>query len=361
MLTDRIEGKWIDCFAEVFTLCRVEPEDAVAVLSETQARSLHARLAELALLRIGARPFHVILPTPRQLHAIPVRSTGASQCIQGLRPAIEALRHSQLVVDCTLEGLLHAPELPDIRSLGARVLMISNEHPEALERLLPNDALRGAVDAAQSALSQARRMSVTSAAGTRLEISLAEAIVRGASGIADQPGQVAYWPAGLVACFPRPGSVDGVLVLDRGDVNLTFKRYLESPVQLRIEKDYVVAVEGDSFDAELMRKYLADWHDPEAYAVSHLGWGLNERARWDALLMYGKDDTNGTELRTCAGSFLYSTGSNQHAGRFTEGHFDLPVRGCTITLDHRVVVDGGRVVAAAQSADASASVRHDPC
>jgi len=361
MLTDRIEGKWIDCFAEVFTLCRVEPGDSVAILSETQARSLHRRLAELALLRIGARPFHVVLPTPRQAHSIPIRSTGASQCIQGLRPAIEALRHSQLVVDCTLEGLLHAPELPEIRSLGARVLMISNEHPEALERLLPNDALRMAVGAAQSALGAATRMQVTSPAGTHLEISLTDAIVRGASGIADEPGQVAYWPAGLVACFPRSGSVNGVLVLDRGDVNLTFKRYLESPVQLRIEKDYVVAIEGDNFDAELMRTYLADWDDPEAYAVSHLGWGLNERARWDALLMYGKDDTNGTELRTCAGNFLYSTGSNQHAGRFTEGHFDLPIRGCTITLDDRVVVDAGRLRAPTEVAPAHASAQRSPC
>ena len=27
--------------------------------------------------------------------------------------------------------------------------------------------------------------------------------------------------------FPAAGSVNGTLVLDRGDVNLTFKRYLE--------------------------------------------------------------------------------------------------------------------------------------
>lgn len=32
---------------------------------------------------------------------------------------------------------MHAPELPQIQSSGARVLTISNEHPEALERLLP--------------------------------------------------------------------------------------------------------------------------------------------------------------------------------------------------------------------------------
>ena len=35
MLRERIEGKWIDCFAEVFARCGVAPGDAVAILSET--------------------------------------------------------------------------------------------------------------------------------------------------------------------------------------------------------------------------------------------------------------------------------------------------------------------------------------
>ena len=31
--------------------------------------------------------------------------------------------------------------------------------------------------------------------------------------------------------FPKRGTVNGTLVLDRGDVNLTFKRYLEDAGQ----------------------------------------------------------------------------------------------------------------------------------
>ncbi|HEY0525350.1 MAG TPA: 2,5-dihydroxypyridine 5,6-dioxygenase, partial [Stellaceae bacterium] len=76
-------------------------------------------------------------------------------------------------------------------------------------------------------------------------------------------------------------------------------------------------------------------------AVSHAGWGMNPAARWDALALYDKRDTNGTELRAFAGNFLYSTGANEHAGRHTLGHFDLPMRGCTIALDGEVIVDAG--------------------
>jgi 2,5-dihydroxypyridine 5,6-dioxygenase len=60
--------------------------------------------------------------------------------------------------------------------------------------------------------------------------------------------------------------------------------------------------------------------------------------------MYDRRDTNGTEVRAYAGNFLYSTGANEFAGRFTKGHFDLPVRGCTIALDGTPVVVGGELV-----------------
>jgi 2,5-dihydroxypyridine 5,6-dioxygenase len=60
--------------------------------------------------------------------------------------------------------------------------------------------------------------------------------------------------------------------------------------------------------------------------------------------MYDKRDTNGTEQRAWAGNFLYSTGANEFAGRYTAGHFDLPVGGCTILLDGVAVVRDGELV-----------------
>ena len=143
--------------------------------------------------------------------------------------------------------------------------------------------------------------------------------------------------------FPRKNTVNGVLVMDSGDINLTFKRYLEKPVILKIENDYVVSIEGQGTDAELFRRYFAAWSDPEAYAVSHVGWGMNPGARYESLTMYDQRDTNGTELRAFAGNFLYSTGANEFAGRYTQGHFDLPLKGCTIRLDDEVIVRQGEL------------------
>src|ERR1700712_2912946 len=108
MLADRIEGKWIDAFCEAFERCAVRRGDTAAILSETQSRQLNVQLAELALLRLGARPFHLVMPTPRNRHPVPVRSTGASEAIGGLAPVLAALERAGPVGDLTLEGLTAA-------------------------------------------------------------------------------------------------------------------------------------------------------------------------------------------------------------------------------------------------------------
>jgi len=346
MLNDRVEGRWLAAFRDTFALSAITAAERVVILSETQSRPLNVELARLALEQLGVAPLTLVVPTPPQRAPVPIRSTGASQALNGQPTALAALTAATVVIDLTVEGLLHAPQLPDILAAGARVVMVSNEHPDALERLVPRAEDEQPVKAAMKRCRDARVMRVASAAGSDLEIDLGDARTGGVWGFSSRPGTVTHWPGGIVVNFPRAGAVNGHLVLDVGDINLTFKRYLTSRVTLVIENDFVVAIEGQGTDAELLRRYFAAWGDREAYGVSHVGWGLNERARYEALAMYDQRDTNGTELRAFAGNFLYSTGANEFAGRFTQGHFDLPVRNCTITLDDEVVVDAGQLRAA---------------
>src|SRR6202011_244272 len=240
-------------FCEVCERGACKPVHGARMLSETQSRALNVQLAELALLRMGAKPFHIIVPTPRNRQIVPVRSTGASEAIQRLAPVVSALQQAGFVVDCTIEGLMHAVETPEILKAGARILVISNEHPEALERMVPDTALEKRVRAAAKMLRGTKRMRVTSKAGTELTVDMAGASTVGIWGWTEKPGTLAHWPGGIVVSFPKSGTVNGTLVLDRGDVNLTFKRYLEAPVTLTLEQDYVTRIDGSGADAEMMR------------------------------------------------------------------------------------------------------------
>lgn len=352
MLQEPLEPAWTDAFEAVLRRCGLQANDTVAILCESQSRRALVDLSVQAAARLGTRYFTLTVPSRLTPVSPPSRSTGASDALTGQDTAVRALAASTLVIDCTVEGLMHAPELPTILQGGARVLYVSNEHPEILARLLPDDATEARVKAHVKRLRAAREMHVTSAAGTDLRIALqgthGQAVVGGNWGSTTRPGTLTHWPGGLVLAFPAAGSVNGTLVLNTGDVNLTFKRYLERPVTLHIENDHVVRIEGNGVDAELMRSHYDAWaasdDGPAARAVSHVGYGLCEAARWDSLALYDKRDCNGTELRAFAGNFLYSTGANETAGRYARGHFDLPLRGCTVQLDGVPVVHAGRVV-----------------
>lgn len=337
------EWRWVQRFAQQFEACAVRPDETVVVLSETTSRPSIVATARLALESLGCRVSDLIATTPANPGPLPIRSTGASQAIAGDAAIIAALQAADFVADCTVEGLLHAPELGTILGAHTRVLMISNEHPENVERWPHDPGLADRVSAGLDELRAASSMHVASAAGTDLTVSLAGAVSAGSKGWVTDPGDIAHWPGGLVLAFPAAATVNGTIVLAPGDVNLSFKEYVRDPVTLTVVDDHVVGIDGDGHDAELMRSYLAAFDEPEAYAVSHVGWGMNPAARWEALAMWDKADMNGTELRAFAGNFLFSTGANEVAGRFCRGHFDLPMRNCTVTLDGTAVVTDGEL------------------
>ncbi len=345
MLQERIEGKWLAAFRRVFVLNGIGHGTKIAIISETQSRPVLVHLCELAAYDVGAEFCMIQMPTPPLVAPVPVKSTGTSWAIQGNRAVIEALKLVDVVVDCTVEGMIHAPEWPEIESAGrARLLVITNEHPEILERTEPKAEHATRVYRGVALLKAASEMRVTSKAGTDLIVDLRDAPCGGTPGFGTTPGSVAHWPGGLCLAFPGKNCVNGRIVMDIGDMNLTFKTYLTSRIDIIIENDFITSITGDGIDALHFKEYLETWNDQNAFGMSHVGWGTHPVAQWVSAAMYDKRDMQAVEFRALAGSFLWSTGANQYAGRFTLGHFDLPMRNCTIALDGQVVVRDGKLL-----------------
>ena len=191
--------------------------------------------------------------------------------------------------------------------------MISNEHPEIFERLGWDADLPRRVGARPtSGCAAPATMRVTSAAGTDLTRRPRRRVHRRLDrghrrARARSPTGRAGW------CSPSrpPTRSNGTLVLAPGDLNLTFNRIVESPIELTIVDDHITEIGGDGVDAQLFRSYLASFGDRASYATSHVGWGMNQAARWEAVELYDRRETWGTEARAFAGNFLYSTGANE--------------------------------------------------
>ena len=344
MQTDMIDHRWIQAFVHVFELCKMHQRESIVILSESQSRPLNIQLSELALGQLGLSYFHIKVPTPAEPAGPIIRSTGACMALEGQPQAVATLGTCDVIIDLTVEGLMHATQTAGLLKAGARIMNISNEHPDTLARLIPTAELKAKAKDSVKRCRSAKRMLVRTAAGTNLNVNMQDAATVGVWGWTDKAGTLAHWPGGIVVSFPKAGAVNGQLMYQPGDINLTFKRYFDSAVELTIENDFVTDIQGTGTDAALMRDYFAAFNEPHAYATSHVGWGFNPAARYEALTMYDKCDTNGTELRALAGNFLYSTGANEFAQRFTRGHFDLPMMGCDIELDGELVVENGKPV-----------------
>ena len=341
---EKIQNYWKESFLELVQLCKINKDEKIIVLTETISRDINFQLLETALKQANLTFTHIDIPTkPYKLEPI-IKSTGASNILDGENQYISKLKKSDIIFDLSKEGLMHSKQTKEILSNGTRIMNISDEHPEILSRLKPEKKLKNLVKYAVSKCRNASYMRITSDAGTDLKINMLKTNTVGVWGWTDRPGTLAHWPGGLVVSFPNSSCVNGRLVFQSGDINLTFKKYFDTEVVFDIENDFITKISGNGSDKKLIEKYLNSFGDKNAYATSHVGWGLNNKSRYEALTMYDKSDLNGTELRALSGCFLYSIGANEFANRYTDGHFDLPMMDCTIYLDDEMVVNKGEVI-----------------
>ncbi len=334
----------VKAWQQVLTLSKLEPGQTVTVLTSAATHPQTLATALIATQAMGAVVNRLDLPPINGERALSRDSLAylGTTPLTGNKAAIAALKESDLVLD--LMTLLFSPEQHEILATGTKILL-AVEPPEVLARLVPTEADRARVKAAAARIGAAREMSVVSEAGTDLRCPLGEFPAISEYGYVDEPGRWDHWPSGFVLTWPNEGGANGKIVIDVGDILLPQKLYVRTPITLTVENGYATRIDG-GVDAELLREYVASFKDPEAYAISHIGWGLQPRAHWTTLGLYDREATIGMDARAYEGNFLFSLGPNNEAGgkRTTTCHIDIPLRACTVRLDGEDVVRQGKVL-----------------
>jgi len=319
-------------------LSGVHEGELVAVLSQGHERLDYADAFINAAQSLGAKTYHLRLPVPSGLSGkweVGVTPLAANP------EAVAALKQADILVD--LIFLLFSPEQMDIQASGTRVLTAIEPAP-LLQRLFPTKELRERVEVGEELLSKAKTLRVTSPHGTDLTYKIGMYPTISEYGYTDKPGRWDHWPAAFVFTGGADDGVDGQLVLAPGDVLLPFNSYVGSPITYTIEQGMIRDIRG-GLDAELVKSYMDSFEDPRGYAVSHIGWGLDERAHWHGLTQF--PGGIGMELRSFYGNVLFSSGPNNELGGPNDSpcHLDIPLRGCSLFLDDEpIVVDGDVVV-----------------
>ncbi len=336
----QLTGAW----REVLRLSNVGPGQQLSVLTSEDSHRQNTACAIRAAQELGAMVTTLVLPPVNAELSLSRDKTAymGRTPLTGNSAAMAALKNSDMVIDLML--LLFSPEQGEILESGTRILL-AVEPPEVLVRMIPTAEDRRRVLAATDRLKAARRMTVTSAAGTDFRCDVGDFPVLTEYGYVDEPGRWDHWPSGFLATWPNEQTAEGRIVIDRGDIILPFKSYVQAPIILTIESGYVRSIEG-GFDAEFLADYMASFDDPEVYAMSHIGWGLQPRAQWTALGLYDREATLGMDARSFRGNFLFSTGANVEAGgtRDTPCHMDIPLRRCSLSLDGEPMTIDGDVI-----------------
>lgn len=326
-------------FVRQFELCKVTPGEVVAVIAELGEKEEYVSASVAAARQLGASALVLHASSLSSPMLPPYEADGRE-----VPALLAAAGEADFVVDCTVGGLIHSDVRTRITGNGKRMLFVA-EPNDVLERLMGGEDLKSSVSAAGDVLRNGRTLHVTNAAGTDLtaDVSGDDLPITMQWGYVDVPGRWDHWPSGFAACFPKDRSAQGQIVLQPGDALIPWQRYVREEVTLSITDGFITSITGGA-DAHVLNDYFESWDDPEVWALSHMGWGLLPQARWSAFDVYDPRTLYGQELRSTAGNFMWSTGSNRFADRETPAHLDVPMRGCTVSVDDTVVVRDGELV-----------------
>jgi 2,5-dihydroxypyridine 5,6-dioxygenase len=340
MSDSRLDAEMLALFKAELELCKVHKGEVVAVLSAASERADYVQAFMVAAQSLGATAFHVSVPRSQPL----VAGVQGRHPLVGNQPAIDALKQADLVID--LLGLLFSAEQAQIQAGGTRVLRVM-EPFHVLRQMFPTEDLKRRVELSREMLMKGKELHITSAAGTDVRYGLGQYPVISEYGYTDEPGRWDHFPSGFSFTQASDGEIEGTVVLAAGDIMAAFKRYVQSPITLRIRAGQVVDIQGQGMDATLMRNYIESFNDPRGYAVSHIGWGLNERAHWHHMAATQHlPSEHVMNALSFYGNVLFSTGPNTELGgsNDTPCHLDLPMRGCSLWLDGVHILDAGKVV-----------------
>jgi len=324
----------IGLFKHQLRLSNLKSGELCLVVTDTAFNPVYSDACVGAATDLGAETYKITLP---HIGSLPMKSWGS------------AFREADLIVYSTTHTLHYSEEMRTALDSGARALMVVAPL-QAMERLSGDLEVMRRTKAGAALMRKAKQIRITSDAGSDLTMERGERPVLAHYGIADEPGHLDFWGAGMVETAELEGSLEGTMVLDVGDQMFYLARYVESPVKVTFHKGRVSDIKG-GVDAFLLRKHLESFHEESAFMAGHMGWGTDRRALWAAqALQFPEPGSSSADAEAYYGNVQIEIGSNNDVnfrGRnSSRAHLGHCMLNCCLYLDERLVIDHGEFMPA---------------
>jgi 2,5-dihydroxypyridine 5,6-dioxygenase len=319
-------------FAELFDsarktmqFCQVKPEEQVVVFRDSGTSQALTDAFHSAALATGAEVTVVSMTTrPGALQNPP-------------EPAINALCAADVVFDLASHAWLYTEATNRILVAGTRMLQLLVGEDTVVARPPTSDiAMREEVS--RRMLEGSNEFRITTELGTDITLTRGDRPVHTQGGFVDHAGDWDSYGVFLAAFAPPETEADGVLVID-GTLFLPteYKLVTEAPIRTVVERGRLVDVDTSTAQGRLLKEWLAGWNDPNSYVIAHTGFGLDERAKFEA--PDSESYLAGVNIAFGANNIPQLRGATK-----CRSHVDIVLRGATVELDGKKVIDGGQFV-----------------
>ena len=334
-ITGEIGGDLVGMALAELRVCKVERKETVVLFTDTRTNPNYVSAFLAAGKELAGSIFEV---------KVPFLPDGEGRSVD-LAPVIRILKSANFIVDLSTGSILYiyGQALTEVLAGGTRALQVkANE--DQLRRCFPTEEVRQRTTRGAACLEKATDIRLTSKAGSDMRMGKKGRAGLTQLGISDEKGRWDSWPSGFLYCAPEEETANGVLVLDVGDLLVMLGRYVTEPVRIVVENGAIKLIDG-GVDAVLLKDRLEQAGDPEAYIISHIGWGTDRRARWSEIAQRGTEE-GAREVRSTYGNIQIAFGANYRLGgkNKTMAHEDLILRRARFELDGKTIVYDGRII-----------------
>jgi leucyl aminopeptidase (aminopeptidase T) len=302
---------------------QVEPSERVLIVTDSETDGAIASTIMAAAARLGVEAVTVTM----RARVLPGNEPPAS--------VIAAMLSSDVIICPTNKTLFHTNARTAACRRGARFISMAG----ATMRVLASDAMLADFDAQGKVLTRlvqmltrAKRIRVTSAAGTDLSLCVLGRRGRGITGVCRRRGDATGVPDIEAYIAPLEDSANGKLVID-GSTSVT--GLVRRPIKIDVKQGIARTITGGSEARSLLRT-LREARSGAAFRVAEFGIGLNPLARIRGAII---------EDEAALGTAHLALGDNHRFGgrNMAPTHIDMVLRGPRIEFDGKTVLTGKRL------------------
>lgn len=337
--TPHAAAELVPLFRDGLVTSKVSPGETVLVYGDTFTLPSYPAAFLAAARDCGADALHIVQPLLPPDFAQPIGRAKPTPLI------IEAMKKADFVVDVSNGGMLYSYEQEAILAAGTRILRV-REPDDCLWRLRPSMEVKDRAMRGVARYREAKQVRLVFEDGSVLTMDRGNRQPVTQYGVADEKGRWDHWGTGLICIAPMETSVNGTLVVSQGSILFPFEFYMTEAMHIHFKDGVVTGIDGGR-EALMLKGFIDKHGDANARRLSHVGWGLEKRARWETLAMRGWDNGGGVEARSVYGNILVALGENGDLGGVNNSklHIDIAIRHGRLELDGNPIVDNGDFIA----------------